>query len=190
MKEYEFTLRFDTSACGGSGEEHVELLAEHGCEDATIGIGIPGRVALLFTREADSAEEAVLSAVRDVRAALPGAALLEAAPDFVGMTEVADYVGRSRQNIRKLLHACGRRGPAPVHEGSSSLWHLAPVLLWLRDQKRYGIEDDLLELATTTMQLNQVARALAIDGQAEQRIRAVLSRPPADAQATPSRPAP
>jgi hypothetical protein len=183
VKEYEFTLRFDTSVCGGSSEEHVELLAEHGCDDATMGIGIPGRVALLFTREAGSAEEAVLSAVRDVRSALPGATSLEAAPDFVGMTEVADYVGRSRQNVRKLLLASGKRGPAPVHEGSSSLWHLAPVLLWLRDQKRCRIEDDLLELATTTMQLNQVARELAIGGQVEQSIRSVLSRPSVDAQA-------
>lgn len=181
MKEYEFTLRFDASACSGSGEELVELLAEHGCEDATIGVGIPGRVALMFTREAESAEEAVLSAVRDVRSALPGATLIEAAPDFVGVTEVADYVGRSRQNIRKLLIACGRWGPAPVHEGSSSLWHLAPVLIWLRDQKRYRIEDDLLELATTNMQLNQVAREFTLSGRVGQRIRSVLSQPGGDA---------
>jgi hypothetical protein len=33
----------------------------------------------------------------------PGAELVEASPDFVGLTDVADLVGCSRQNIRKLM---------------------------------------------------------------------------------------
>lgn len=57
MKDHGFTLRFDTSPCSGSGPELAESLAEHGGEDAIIGIGIAGRVALMFTRAADSAEE-------------------------------------------------------------------------------------------------------------------------------------
>jgi len=124
----------------------------------------------------------VLSAVLDVRLALPGATLIEAGPDYVGVSEVADLVRRSRQNIRKLLVGSGSWGPPPVHEGSSSLWHLAPVLLWLRDQKHYSIEDDLLDLATTNMQLNQVARESALGGEAEHRIRSVLSQPGVDAR--------
>ena len=177
MKDFEFTLRFDTSACDESGEELAELLAAHGCDDATIGIGVPSRVALMFTRQADSMIEAVVSAVRDVRSALPGATLVEASPDFVGVTELADFVGRSRQNIRKLLVTCGRWGPTPVHEGSSSVWHLAPVLLWLRDEKSYHVEDDLLELATATMQFNRVAQEVSIGGPVDRKIRSALSRP-------------
>jgi len=157
VKEYEFTLRFDVSSHEEQPAELIDKLGEQGCDDATIGIGIPGRLGMMFSREAESAEDAVLSAVRDVRSALPDAVLVEAAPDYVGISEIAEIVGKSRQNIRKLLIACKSPAPTPVHEGSVPLWHLAPVLVWLRDKKRYSIEEDLLELAGTTMRLNVAA---------------------------------
>ncbi len=74
-----------------------EMLA--GCDDALVGVGQPGRIALDFTREARSASEAVLSAIKDVQRAIPGARLIEAGPDYVGLTEVAEMVGVTRQNI-------------------------------------------------------------------------------------------
>jgi len=154
MNEYEFTLRFDVSRVAAAPEDCVEVLAAHGCDDATIGSGIPGRIGLMFSREAASADDAVLSAMHDVNAALHGAMLIEATPDLVGITEVAEIVGKSRQNMRKLLLECGAGCPLPVHEGSSSIWHLAPVLVWLRDEKRYSVEQELLDVATTNMQLN------------------------------------
>jgi hypothetical protein len=49
----------------------VERLAEAGCEDALIGTGHAGRLALEFTREAPSAGAAVRSALRDVRRGAP-----------------------------------------------------------------------------------------------------------------------
>jgi hypothetical protein len=154
VTHYDFTLRFDVSRVGLSLDDCVELLAEHGCDDATIGVGIPGRLAFMFSREAESAEAAVMSAFSDVRSALPGALLVEAAPDLVGITEVADVVGRSRQNIRKLLLSGKASIPAPIHEGTTSIWHLAPVLDWLRAEKRYVIEDEILDIARTNMHLN------------------------------------
>jgi hypothetical protein len=175
VKEHRFTLRFDLSAVGEDPDQCVELLAEHGCDDATIGIGVPGRLALAFSREASSAEDAVTSAVRDVRAALPAAVLVEATPDFVGITEVAAIVGKSRQNVLKLLQTCKTAGPTPIHEGRSSIWHLAPVLVWLRDEKRYRIEDDLLDLATTNMQLNAVATQLRMEPHIKQGIKSLLA---------------
>jgi hypothetical protein len=84
-------------------EALVERLGEAGCDDALIGIGQPGRLALEFTREAESAEEAVRSALADVRGAVPLARLIEVAPDLVGLTDVAEIVGVSRQNMRKLM---------------------------------------------------------------------------------------
>jgi hypothetical protein len=41
-----------------------------------------------------------------------------------------------------------------VHEGSTSIWHLAPVLEWLRVEKRYPIEDAILDVARANMHLN------------------------------------
>lgn len=128
MNEYESTLTFYLTGVGAEPDECVELLGEHGCDDAIVGTGRAGRVALTFNHISPSAREAVFSAIRDVKSALPDAALIEATPDFVGQTEVADFVGRTRQNMRKLLLSRRAPAPPPVHEGTSPLWHLAVVL--------------------------------------------------------------
>ena len=160
MKAHEFTLRFRLATTETQPEGYVERLGDESCDDAMIGIGQNGRIALSFTREAHSARDAVLGAIAAVRRAIPGASLIEAAPDFVGLTDVADILGCTRQNMRKLMVNRGAAIPAPVHEGRPSIWHLAHVLTWLREEKNYQIQDDLLELAQTTMQLN-----IAVDDQ-------------------------
>lgn len=48
--------------------------------------------------------------------------------------------------------------PAPLHQGAASIWRLATVLEWLRDVKQYPVDDSLVALAATTMQVN-----LAVD---------------------------
>jgi len=175
VREYEFTLRFDVSRVAAGLDECVEVLGGAGCDDALIGIGIPGRLALIFARESESAEDAVLSALRDVVTALPDAVLVEAMPDFVGITEVADLVGKTRQNIRKLLLGCAGNGPLPVHEGSSSVWHLAPVLEWLRDEKRYPVDEGLLDLATTNMQLNAASTRIDVNPRIQEDVESLLA---------------
>jgi hypothetical protein len=162
MTEYEFTLRFDISRSSESPDAAVELLAEHGCDDATVGIGIRGRIALAFVREASSAEDAIASALKEVARALPHAVLVEAAPDYVGLSEIADSVGKTRQNLRKLLVDCTGAAPQPIHEGSSSIWHVAPVLEWLRDAKGYEIDQRAIDVATVTRQLNAVTTQVPI----------------------------
>lgn len=174
MTEYDFALRFDISGVAHSPEECVELLAAAGCDDAIVGIGIPGRIGLDFIREAASAEDAVLSAISDVLGALSGARLIEAAPDFVGYTDVAELVGKTRQNMRKLLLSTRKPGPIPVHEGASAVWHLSPVLKWLRDERSYTVEQELIELAEATMTVN-ITATQAIYGPVENdRVRMAL----------------
>ena len=131
--EYDFEMKFKLGESDPAGDELVELLGEEGCSDALVGVGLPGRVALSFTREAASARRAVVSALKDVKRIIPGASLIEISPDFVGLTEVAERVGVSRQNMRKLMLAYPESFPAPVHEGSAALWHLLPVLQWLEN---------------------------------------------------------
>jgi predicted DNA-binding transcriptional regulator AlpA len=60
----------------------------------------------------------------DVRSAVPGAWLIEVAPDLVGLTDVADIVGVSRQNMRKLMQTHPGSFPVPVHQGNSSIWRM------------------------------------------------------------------
>lgn len=154
MADYDFTLKFDTTAIGCEAESLMDRFYEAGCDDAIIGIGRPGRIALNFTRAAESALEAVSSALSDVNKVIPQAKLIEAAPDFVGLSDIADILGCSRQNIRNLYIKHQASFPSPFHESSASIWHLAKVLVWFREKQSYPIADSLLEISVTNMRIN------------------------------------
>ncbi|CAH2791095.1 MAG: Putative DNA-binding protein [uncultured Paraburkholderia sp.] len=78
----------------------------------------------------------------------------EAGPDFVGLTDVADVAGVSRQNMRKLMLIRAIDFPAPVHEGSASVWHLSDVLDWLNARGGYDIGANISEVARSAKQVN------------------------------------
>ena len=173
--EFEFGMKFKIAAEGTDSNELVEQLGEAGCDDAVIGTGQPGRIALDFTREARSVKEAIVSALRDVKKAIPDAELIEVTPDFVGLTDVAELVGVSRQNMRKLMLAHPTTFPAPVHEGSASVWHLAHVLQWLDERGDYSIKKPLLDIATVAMQINLVKEAQGLDGPVQKEVLALVA---------------
>ncbi|HEU4845950.1 MAG TPA: DNA-binding protein [Burkholderiaceae bacterium] len=160
--EYLFTLKYQLSEQDSNQDDIVERLGAAGCDDALIGIGQPGRIALAFTREADSAQAALLSALADVKHVVPSASLIEAAPDFVGLTDVADVVGMTRQNMRKLMVNHATSFPPPVHDGSSAVWHLADVLKWLLARGPYRVAAGVAEMAETTKQVNLAKAAPAL----------------------------
>lgn len=164
MNDYEFTLKFRLPEASGDASQYVERLAEAGCDDALVGIGQRGRIALDFIRTAGSAFEAITSAVHGVRKAIPGAVLVEASPDFVGLTDVADIVGFTRQNMRKLMISNGTTFPVAVHEGKPALWHLASILTWLSEQRQRPIDAVLLDIARTNMTLNIAKEARQLPG--------------------------
>jgi hypothetical protein len=171
MREFEFTLKFSLPDSGVDAGEYVEKLGSEGCDDALIGIGKNGRVALNFTREAISAFDAIASAVVDVKRAIPEAKLLEATPDLVGLTDLADIVGCSRQYMRKLMVVSGASFPAPVYEGKPALWRLSNLLVWLKESKRYQIEDTLMDVARANMQFNMAREMNEIDPLMQKNIR-------------------
>lgn len=165
--EYGFTLKFALSEIDADPHDIVERLGAAGCDDALVGVGMPGRIALSFDREAESAEAAMLSAQADVKHAVPSARLIEVAPDYVGLTDVAELVGVSRQNIRKLMLTHAASFPPPVHDGSASIWHLALVLQWLQGKGQYRIPHGVLEVARAAMKLN-IAKERALVGAASE----------------------
>jgi hypothetical protein len=175
LKEYEFSLKFALPSSAVDIDDCIERLGDRECDDATVGIGQKGRIALRFIRKADSAEDAVLSGIADVRHALPEASLIEASPDFVGLTDVAELLHVSRQNVRKLILDCRAVAPAPVHEGRPTVWHLAKVLAWLREQKSYRVDEDLVALAKATMQVNLAIDQKDADASSQSEIRALLA---------------
>lgn len=154
MKEYDFTLKYRLGKPNEDAETYLKGLAESGCEDAIVGIGQNGRIALNFIREAETALDAITSALSDVQKAIPEAKLVEATPDFVGITDIADLFGFSRQYMRKLIHTKGATFPEPVHEGKPSLWHLTDILAWFQDHESRNIPTEVLEVSKINMQLN------------------------------------
>ena len=161
--EYVFTLKYRLAAEDCDSDELVERLGEAGCDDATVGMGQPGRIALLFSREGASAFEALVSALKDVKRAVPSARLVEAGPDFVGLTDVAELAGVSRQNMRKLMLNHAIDFPPPVHEGSASVWHLSDILEWLTARGGYDIKVDVADVAKSAKQINLAREARELE---------------------------
>ena len=149
--EYIFTLKYQLTEHDNEPDALADRLGEAGCDDPLVGTGQPGRLALEFTREAESAQVAVRSALADVKRAIPSAKLVEAVPDFVGLTDVAEIMGVSRQAMRKLMLSHAATFPAPVHEGSASIWHLAEVLGWLEEKGGYALEREMLGTARAAL---------------------------------------
>ena len=175
MNQYEFILKFSLPSPSVDMDAYVERLGGAGCDDAAVGIGQKGRIALSFTREAVSAERAVLSAIADARRAIPDATLTEVSPDLVGLTDVAELLHVSRQNVRKLILTCDAAAPAPVHDGKPTIWRLAKLLQWLQEQKNYHVNEDLVALARTTMQVNLAVDLQDADRASQSEILALLA---------------
>jgi hypothetical protein len=172
--EYEFTLKYKLSDKESDADALVERLAEAGCDDALVGTGQKGRVALNFIREAASAKEAIISALTDVKRAIPHARLLEVTPDFVGLSDVAELLGVSRQNMRKLMVTHPLSFPAPLHEGSAAIWHLAMLLEWLITRAGYQVEQRLRDVAHVAMQINLTKESDLLEEPVRREIKALV----------------
>lgn len=82
--EYKFTLHYRLAEDDQDFDALIEKLGEAGCNDALVGMGLPGRLALDFSREAPSHEEATASALADLQKAIPTAELVEVVSDYDG----------------------------------------------------------------------------------------------------------
>ena len=163
MRTYEFKLKFSLPNASQEPGHFLERLGKEGCTDALVGIGQKGRIAFLFTRGANNALDAVLSAIKNIKNAIPEATLIEAAPDLVGLSDIAEMLGYSRQNIRKLMLNNLVSFPTPIHEGKTILWHLSSILTWAKERNRYQIDELLLDVATANMQLNIAKESVHLD---------------------------
>lgn len=176
--EYEFTLKFVVPGSEWDADELVERLGAAGCNDALVGIGLPGRLALEFTREATSAERAIVSAIKDVKKAIPSASLVEVGPDVVGLTDVADLLGVSRQNMRKLAFN-HEDFPLPFHAGTTMLWRLFDVVDWYGATRTSSIDKRLQEVSGVAMQLNSLTRPVKVSRRFERETSSFLAVPAA-----------
>jgi len=173
MKEFEFTLKFALADASIDASTYIESLGEVGCDDALIGVGQKGRIALEFCREASSAMEAVIGALKEVRGVIPDAKLIEATPDLVGISDIATFIGVTRQNIRQVMQNNFGSFPSPIHEGKSSIWHLSSILNWFA--KRRTIESTLAEIASANMQINIAKENINSDPKIQSEIHSVFA---------------
>jgi hypothetical protein len=88
---------------------------------------------------------------------------VEALPDFVGVTDVANLLGCTRQNVQKLISKDNSQCPPAVYGGAQSIWHLAELLTWLVEYKNCSINESLIETARTTMNLNLAKKSQMLD---------------------------
>ena len=172
--EYTFTFKYQLSEPDSDPDAIVEQLGAAGCDDALVGLGQPGRIALEFTREAQSAEAALVSALADVKRALPHAKLIEAAPDFVGLTDVAELLGVSRQNMRKLM-VNNASFPVPIHDGNVAIWHLADVFAWLAWKGGYQLEQTMVAVARAAKQVNLAREAGQLAPEMQREVQALFT---------------
>lgn len=175
MSVYEFTLKFDLLDKNEDPERYVDALFEAGCSDASVGIGQVGRIALHFIREAISANHAVSSAIENVKSAIQNVRLVEATPDLVGLTDIAEIVGCSRQNMRKQFDQHREVFPRPVHDGNPALWHLATVLASFRERGIYKVDERLIELSDANMRINLAKQAYDIDFNLDENLTALVA---------------
>jgi hypothetical protein len=161
MSTHNFTLALGVSEVS---PELEEALLEAGCDDATL-YKTGGAVFLEFDREAPSREEAIISALVDVRQKADITVLRVVANDLVNAAQIAERLGRSRESIRLLIR--GERGPGdfppPVHRvGKRPLWSWGEVVDWIARNKIETVETD--EASSLVEAVNNALGLLRVEG--------------------------
>jgi hypothetical protein len=150
MTEWTFRL---TLAGITLNDEELGALFEAGCDDATFSLERDGTVLGFFDREAETQEDAVLSAIHDLESAEIGARVLRVSQDDDWLTgsEIAKRVGRTRQSIGLLVR--GDRGPGGFpdavarHGSPNPLWSWAEVEAWFERYEPAAVQKQGSELS-------------------------------------------
>jgi hypothetical protein len=152
MKEYDFALTFELENPNIEPDIYTDDLYKAGCDDAVLGIGKKGFIALDFIRESDSAYDAVSSAIANVKTAISKAKLIHVSPDLVGVKELSVVFDCTRQNIQKYVNK--PTFPKPFYRGYQALWHLETVLIWFINNGGLDINQELIDIATLARHIN------------------------------------
>ena len=132
MPNHHFTLIVDGRDM--QEEEVINALFESGCDDGTVGCADAVQF-VVFDRQADSLDQAVMSAVKDIERIQGLEVVRVADAGLVSIADIASRTGRTRESVRLLIS--GARGPGsfpvPVTDPRSRyrLWHWLEVERWL-----------------------------------------------------------
>jgi len=103
VRSFEFELVFSLPRDAAVDElDLINSIYEAGFEDAVVGTGSEGLVAVSLDEQAASAELAILRSVARLRKALPvGTELREVRPDLVSLGDIAARLRVARQALQK-----------------------------------------------------------------------------------------
>jgi predicted DNA-binding transcriptional regulator AlpA len=157
--DYDFT--FVVSGVDVDDQAAVDALLES-CDALLARAG--GVDLLSITGSGDSAIEAALTVVSAAQAAVPQLKVCRLDRDLVGVHEIAERTGRSRQNVSQWI--AGERKaqgePFPAAEGTvgrSQAWLWSEVNQWLAT---HGLDDGVAYPTRTEMAQIDVALALSV----------------------------
>ncbi|CAI1082081.1 helix-turn-helix transcriptional regulator [Serratia quinivorans] len=141
MTLFNFSLTLAGVTSETSGLE--DALYASGCDDGLICF-YGKSVYIEFDRESDSFTHAILSAIKDIESAGISAQVMSVDSYLVGLSDIAQLTGMSRQAIAMLKD--GTRGsgdfPSPIQrlKGASPLWNWHSVAAWLANKDKLGQE--------------------------------------------------
>ncbi|HHR5881505.1 TPA: helix-turn-helix transcriptional regulator [Providencia alcalifaciens] len=137
MELYNFTLTL--SGVQMETEGLADALYSNGCDDALICY-YGSSVYIEFDREAESLDLAIQSAINDIETAGIGAVVESVDSALVGLSDIAQLSGLTRQAVALLKDGSRGKGdfPCPIQRisGQSPLWDWSKVAKWLNDSGR------------------------------------------------------
>lgn len=89
MVEFSFTLMYRVPDTGEDLSAFERCLTESGCDDALLGSGLPGILALRFWREGTAANDVARDTCAQVQKALPEAELIAVHSDVSDAASVS-----------------------------------------------------------------------------------------------------
>ncbi|MCS2162664.1 DNA-binding protein [Scandinavium sp. H11S7] len=145
MSLFNFTLTLSGVTSDTTALE--DRLFTAGCNDALVCF-YGTAVYLEFDRDAQSLAQAVLCAVNDIESAGIGARVESVDSTLVGLSDIAELTGLTRQAIALLKDGArgSRQFPGPVQrvKGNSPLWHWRTVVDWLASEGRIPPDSPLI----------------------------------------------
>ncbi len=142
-------------------DSFLDGLHEAGCDDALVYFK-DGYICLDFSRMAKSAEEAVLSAIRDIEHSGIGGTVDRVEPDdLASLSEIARRVGVTRASLQKYARGNSKVGkdfPSPVANISGArreLFSVVEVLAWMNRKNRTMLPLQSLDLSSVIAKTNQ-----------------------------------
>jgi len=156
MKTYHFTIVLE--GLTNSSPFHEDKLFEAGCDDALL-CAHGDTLYLEFDREAESAVQAMESAIADVKSAGASVRSIQEG-GYSSKADIASFAGVTRAAINKYSkNLAGFPSPVFGLDTRSPLYSLPEVAIWLYEHKK--IEREKLEVTLVAAKFLKEASAKA-----------------------------